>query len=205
MESISYITCCNDDYILKNFLGRSLKLDNDDELIVVDNPKSIAEGYNYGMEHAKHRIKCFLHQDLIITNPILLRMYLMAYCTDDIGMVGVVGSTTDASPWWEGELVGSVVDGRRGISYFSEGKQFCEHLDGLLLATFQDVEFDESIPGFHLYDQDICKQMTKQGKRNFCIGDGYRIVSHFTKAPFDLSQIKGYYEALDVYRKKWQC
>ncbi len=203
MESISYITCTNNDSILKNCLGRSLKLDNDDELIIVDNPKSIAEGYNYGIEYAKHRILCFLHHDLIVTNPILLRMNLMAYCTEDIGMVGVIGSITDAAPWWEGKGVGSAVDTRKGIIYFDEGKQFCEHLDGILLATFQDVRFDESIPGFHLYDQDICKQMTQQGKRNFCIGDGYRIVTHFTSAPSDTKQINGYDEALAVYRKKW--
>lgn len=203
MESISYITCTNNDSILKNCLGRSLKLDNDDELIIVDNPKSIAEGYNYGIEYAKHRILCFLHHDLIVTNPILLRMNLMAYCTEDIGMVGVIGSITDAAPWWNGNGVGSVVDTRKGIIYFDEGKQFCEHLDGILLATFQDVRFDESIPGFHLYDQDICKQMTQQGKRNFCIGDGYRIVTHFTSTPSDTSQINGYDEALAVYRKKW--
>jgi len=203
MESISYITCTNNDSILKNCLGRSLKLDNDDELIIVDNPKSIAEGYNYGIEYAKHRILCFLHHDLIVTNPILLRMNLMAYCTEDIGMVGVIGSITDAAPWWEGKGVGSAVDTRKGIIYFDEGKQFCEHLDGILLATFQDVRFDESIPGFHLYDQDICKQMTQQGKRNFCIGDGYRIVTHFTSTPSDTKQINGYDEALAVYRKKW--
>ena len=203
MESISYITCTNNDSILKNCLGRSLKLENDDELIIVDNPKSIAEGYNYGIEYAKHRILCFLHHDLIVTNPILLRMNLMAYCTEDIGMVGVIGSITDAAPWWEGKGVGSAVDTRKGIIYFDEGKQFCEHLDGILLATFQDVRFDESIPGFHLYDQDICKQMTQQGKRNFCIGDGYRIVTHFTSAPSDTKQINGYDEALAVYRKKW--
>lgn len=205
MESISYITCTNNHEILNNCLIRSLKLDNDDEIVIVDNPKSIAEGYNYGMEHAKHRIKCFIHHDLIVTNPILLRMNLMAYCTQDIGMVGVIGSITDAAPWWNGEGVGSAIDTRKGIIYFNEGKQFCEHLDGILLATFQDIRFDESIPGFHLYDQDICKQMTKDGKRNFCIGDGYRIVTHFTSTPSDTSQINGYDEALAVYRKKWEC
>lgn len=203
MESISYIVCTNNHELLNNCLLKSLKLDNDDEIVVVENPKSIAEGYNCGIDNAKHKIKCFIHHDLIVTNPILLRMNLMAYCTEDIGMVGVIGSITDQTPWWEGEGIGSAVDTRKGIIYFSEGKDFCEHLDGILLATYQDVRFDESIPGFHLYDQDICKQMTMQGKRNFCIGDGYRIVTHFTSSPIPTSELNGYAESFEVYRKKW--
>jgi glycosyltransferase involved in cell wall biosynthesis len=203
MESVSYITCTHNKNILEKCLLRSLILKDDDELIVVENAKSIAEGYNTGIDQAKNKIKCFIHHDLIVTNPILLRMNLVAYCIDDIGMVGVIGSVTDAAPWWEGQCVGSVIDSRNGILYFSDGKEFCLHLDGLMLATYQDVRFDESIPGFHLYDQDICKQMEKQGKRNFCVKDGYRMVTHFTNGPMDISQINGYAEAMEVYKEKW--
>jgi len=181
----------------------SLTLKDDDELIVVEDSKSIAEGYNTGIDRAKNKIKCFIHHDIIVTNPILLRMNLIAYCTEDIGMVGVIGSKTDIVPWWNGKGIGSAVDTRKGIIYFSEGKDFCEHLDGIVLATYQDVEFDESIPGFHLYDQDICKQMTVKGLRNFCVREGYRIVTHFTSAPSNLIQINGYVDAENVYRKKW--
>jgi hypothetical protein len=73
-----------------------------------------------------------------------------------------------------------------------------------MLATYQDVRFDESIPGFHLYDQDICKQMAKQGKRNFCVKDGYRMITHFTSTPMDLSKINGYAESMEIYTKKWE-
>jgi hypothetical protein len=126
-------------------------------------------------------------------------MNLLAYCIEDIGMVGIVGSQTDATPWWEGQCVGSVVDSRNGILYFSDGKQFCLHLDGLMLATYHDVRFDESIPGFHLYDQDICKQMAVKGLSNFCIKDGYRMITHFTQTPMDMSKINGYAEAMEIY------
>ena len=203
MESISYITCTHNRKILEECLLISLILKDDDELIVVEDSKSIAEGYNTGIDRAKNKIKCFIHHDIIVTNPILLRMNLIAYCTEDIGMVGVIGSKTDIVPWWDGEGIGSALDTRKGIIYFSEGKDFCEHLDGIVLATYQDVEFDESIPGFHLYDQDICKQMTAKGLRNFCVKDGYRIVTHFTSAPSNLIQINGYVDAENVYRKKW--
>jgi hypothetical protein len=118
-------------------------------------------------------------------------------------MVGVIGSVTDAAPWWDGQCVGSVVDSRNGILYFSDGKEFCLHLDGLMLATYQDVRFDESIPGFHFYDQDICKQMEKQGKKNFCVKDGYRMVTHFTNGPNNIAQINGYAEAMEIYKQKW--
>ena len=203
MESVSYITCTHNKNILEKCLLQSLILKDEDELIVVENAKSIAEGYNTGIDQAKNKIKCFIHHDLIVTNPILLRMNLVAYCIDDIGMVGVIGSQTDAAPWWDGQCVGSVVDSRNGILYFSDGKQFCLHLDGLMLATYQDVRFDESIPGFHFYDQDICKQMEKQGKKNFCVKDGYRMVTHFTNGPNNIAQINGYAEAMEIYKEKW--
>ena len=203
MESISYIACTHNTNILEKCLVQSLILQNDDELIVVEGAKSIAAGYNLGIDKANNQIKCFIHHDLIVTNPILLRMNLLAYCIEDVGIVGIVGSQTDAAPWWEGQCVGSVVDSRNGILYFSDGKQFCLHLDGLMLATWHDVRFDESIPGFHLYDQDICKQMAAKGLSNICIKDGYRMITHFTQTPMDMSKINGYAEAMAIYNAKW--
>ena len=204
MDSISYITCTHNKKIFENCLLKSLILKDEDELIVIENARSIADGYNTGIDKAKNKIKCFIHHDLIVTNPILLRMNLMAYCMDDIGMVGIIGSKTDASPWWEGQCIGSVVDTRNGILYFNDGKEFCLHLDGLMLATYQNVRFDESIPGFHLYDQDICKQMAQKGKKNFCVKDGYRMITHFTSTPTDTSKINGYAEAMEIYKQKWK-
>jgi hypothetical protein len=203
MESISYIACTHNTNILEKCLVQSLILQDDDQLIVVEGAKSIAAGYNLGIDKANNKIKCFIHHDLIVTNPILLRMNLLAYCIEDVGIVGIVGSQTDAAPWWEGQCVGSVVDSRNGILYFSDGKQFCLHLDGLMLATWHDVRFDESIPGFHLYDQDICKQMAAKGLSNFCIKDGYRMITHFTQTPMDMSKINGYAEAMAIYNAKW--
>jgi glycosyltransferase involved in cell wall biosynthesis len=203
MNSVSYIACTHNTNILEKCLMQSLILQDDDELIVIEGAKSIAEGYNNGIDKAKNKIKCFIHHDLIVTNPVLLRMNLLAYCIEDIGIVGIVGSQTEAAPWWEGQCVGSVVDSRNGILHFSDGKQFCLHLDGLMLATCQDVRFDESIPGFHFYDQDICRQMAEKGLHNFCIKDGYRMITHFTQTPMDMSKIAGYKEAMAVYAKKW--
>jgi hypothetical protein len=203
MDSVSYIACTHNTNILEKCLMQSLILQDDDELIVIEGAKSIAEGYNNGIDKAKNKIKCFIHHDLIVTNPVLLRMNLLAYCIEDIGIVGIVGSQTEAAPWWEGQCVGSVVDSRNGILYFSDGKQFCLHLDGLMLATAQDVRFDESIPGFHFYDQDICRQMAEKGLHNFCIKDGYRMITHFTQTPMDMSKINGYAEAMAAYAKKW--
>jgi hypothetical protein len=203
MLSISYIACTHNPDILEKCLLKSLILKDEDELIVIKGAESIAQGYNSGIDRAKHKIKCFIHHDLIVTNPILLRINLIAYCTEDIGIVGIVGSKTDASPWWQGQCVGSVVDSRNGILHFTDGKEFCLHLDGLMLATYQDVRFDESIPGFHLYDQDICKQMAAKGFNNFCIKDGYRMITHFTQTPMNLTQINGYAEAMAVYTAKW--
>lgn len=205
MESISYITCTNNHEILESCLLPSIKLDWEDEIVIVDKPKSIAEGYNIGIDQAKHKIKCFIHHDIIITNPEMLRMNIMSYCTKDIGIVGVIGSKKDTVPWWDDGDIGSVIDTRVGIIWFDDGKNYCKTLDGIMLATYQDVRFDESIPGFHMYDQDICKQMTDRGLQNFCMGNGFRMLTHCTSAPAVVNALNGYQEAIDVYRKKWSC
>ena len=204
MESISYITCTHNKELLNKCLLPTLRLEQDDELIIVENPESIAIGYNFGIEKTQNKRQCFIHHDLIITNSSLLRMQLIAYCTEDIGMVGVIGSITDTVPWWEGKTIGSALESRMGLIYFSEGKEFCETLDGILLATCQDVEFDETIPGFHLYDQDICTQMNKKGLRNFCMSNGYRIGMHYTFGNTNVELIDGYNLAKEAYSRKWE-
>ena len=176
MESISYITCTHNKELLNKCLLPTLRLEQDDELIIVENPESIAIGYNFGIEKAQNKIKCFIHHDLIITNSSLLRMQLIAYCTEDIGMVGVIGSITDTVPWWEGKTIGSVLESRMGLIYFSEGKEFCETLDGILLATCQD----------------------------FCMSNGYLIGMHYSFVNTNLELIDGYNLAKEAYNRKWE-
>ena len=200
---ISYIVASNNPERLKKHLGRTLRLEEDDELLVEDRP-SIAVAYNEAIRKARNAIKCFVHDDVELLDCARLRADLIEACTGRAGMVGVIGSRNkDHFPWWGHDCCGSAVDARVGVIDFGPGDEPCAVLDGVLLATHQDLVFDEDYPGFHLYDMDICRQMLARGFYNYCLLGGKSLVSHHTDSPGDLHLIDRWAEAEVIYRRKW--
>jgi hypothetical protein len=200
---ISYIIATNDRKVLEENLLASLHLTGDDELIVMENPPSIAVAYNDGTAQAKNRIRCFVHSDVQILDMPALRNQLLTRCTAAVGMVGLIGSLDRAVPWWNARLgCGAVIDVRVGLLDFGRGGP-CSYVDGLLLATVQDIEWDELYGGFHLYDYDACERMLRQGMPNFCLTGGGSMVRHNTTNSSDMSELNGWDAALRRFRRKW--
>lgn len=198
---ISWIVATHD----RNILNANLALTQDwgeDELVVIDDPVSIAAAYNEGQERARFPIRCYVHHDVQILNLTLLRGNLLGHVTTAKGMVGVVGSRALKLPWWAGDPLGSVLDSRIGTLDFGPGGD-CAMLDGLLLATAHAVEWDETIPGFHGYDFDSCHQLLARGLSNFCLSDGRHMVSHNATSNTDPGQLNGFYEAMAIVQEKW--
>jgi len=203
---ISYIVASHRPETLEKHLKASLKTVDNDELIVIENAESIAKAYNLGISKAKNKIKCFIHNDVIVIDSDKLRHTLIENCLHNIGMVGVIGTTNKLQfPWWQGRQCGNVVDARLGLINFSKGDCYCAILDGLLLATSQDINFDEDYTGFHLYDHDICRQMLRRGLFNFCLPDGKTLVSHHTSGPLDTGRLIGWKENVARYKDKWKA
>jgi glycosyltransferase involved in cell wall biosynthesis len=199
---ISYIVASHDERILNDNLLASLDL-GQDQLIIV-NEKSIAIAYNRGLRKAKYKIKCFIHHDIFIKNSKKLRQSLITHCKDDVGIVGVIGSkSAEALPWWSYDHCGSAFDARMGEIYFSAGNEECALLDGIMLATAQDIRFDESYPGYHMYDHDICRQAIEAGWSNFCLPNGSDLIFHNTKASSDVNELKHWNECVEIYKNKW--
>lgn len=183
---ISYICASHNPAILFDNLLPSLDLhDGDDELIVIEDPKSIAEAYNEGTRLATRPIRCFVQHDIQVLNSAGLREELIRHCTSDVGIVGAIGSRDIALPWWVGEGVGSVEDGRLGLINFGLGGEPCSYLDGILLATVQPFEWDEGYTGFHLYDHDVCQSMLTRGLTNFCLASAHTLIKHNTRGMFN--------------------
>lgn len=202
---ISYIVMSNDQEVLERNLLRSLQLDGDDEIIVVMDKPSAAIAMNIGARKAKNPIKCFLHSDVIILDNKRLREELFAHCGINTGMVGVIGSRGTHFPWWTKDTCGSIVEARLGLLNFDEGGCECAVMDGLFLATAQDVVFDESFPGFHIYDYDICKQMTAKGLPNYCLRDGKTLISHNCKGPLAEDALgESYLGNIEKFKTKWK-
>ena len=199
---ISYIVASNHWPTLRDNLGSSVAGIGGDEVVVVEHPESIAKAYNEGQARATQPVRCYVHSDVLILDAPRLRADLVEHCTDAVGLVGVIGSRTPVVPWWDGQTCGSVVDGRMGLLDFGLGGG-CAYLDGLLLATAQTVVWDESYPGFHLYDHDMSAQMLAKGLPNWCLDRGHELVRHNTKGPRVMDQLVGWDEGVARFNEKW--
>lgn len=184
---ISWIVATNDRETLEANLSATLEFDGADELVVVDDPSSIAVAYNQGSRQARNAIRCYVHDDIRILDWSRLRCELLVHCRSDVGLVGVIGSKTPAIPWWMGERCGSVDSTSHGRMDAGPGGTSCAYLDGVLLATTQDIAWDESYSGFHFYDYDSCMQMLDRGLANYCVTNGADLVFHNA----DVSKLTG--------------
>jgi hypothetical protein len=173
-----------------------------DQLVVIEGAPSIAAAYNRGQAQAEHRVRCYVHHDVQILDLPRLRAALLEATTPKVGLVGVTGSRTGAFPWWKGEPCGGVVDARHGPVVFDQGGR-CAILDGLLLATAQHVDWDETIPGWHCYDHDACMQMLSRGLTNWCIPNGAELVLHNTTGPASVERTEPWETAAARFREKW--
>lgn len=202
---ISYVVMSNDKAVLEKNLLRTLRLGMGDEIIVLMDKPSAAVAMNLGIAKAKNKIKCFIHSDVVVLDNERLRKELLDHCNDETGMVGVIGTKGFQIPWWAKDTCGSIIEARLGLLDFDGGDCVCQVMDGLFLATAQDIQFDESYPGFHIYDYDICTQMTAKGLPNYCLSEGKTLISHNCKGPTDVHALgASYSENIDRFVKKWK-
>lgn len=199
---ISWIVATHDRDVLEANLLATLSLGGEDELVVVEGAASIASAYNDGQRRATRPVRCYVHHDVQVLDPDRLREHLLERCTPGVGIVGLIGSRGRSVPWWDGHRLGSVVDARLGRLDFGPGGP-CAVLDGLLLATVHDLAWDETYPGWHLYDHDICRQQLATGRTNWCLDDGAALVRHNTTGSPDTAQLDGWAAGVARYREKW--
>ena len=199
---ISWIVASHRPDVLAGNLAATLRVETSDELVVVEDPPSIAVAYNQGQAKAVNQLRVYVHSDVRILDMHRLRAQLLRRCAITVGMVGIIGSREPIVPWWVGTTCGSVIDARMGVIDRGGGGA-CSYLDGLLLATVHDLTWDESYSGFHLYDHDICQQMLAQGLLNLCLSDGAQMVLHNTSNSTDTSRLDGWDEGMARFRQKW--
>jgi len=140
---------------------------------------SMCIGYNQAVARAKGDVLIFAHDDIEILGPGGdFSARLLAHL-DHVDLVGVAGATYLVGPAWfnAGQLhcYGQVAHGNRQTGAMTlnifqvpaprvDGMQV---LDGVLIAArravLDRVKFDESIPGFHLYDLDFTYSAFRAG------------------------------------------
>jgi hypothetical protein len=148
------------------------------ELIVIDDARSLCEGWNRGLAAARGEVVVFCHDDIAITCDRLGERLAGALAAHDV--VGVAGTRHLVGPnWaWAGAphshgCVAHVRDDEVIAGAYSfEGTTVdaIESLDGVFLAMRRDtalaIGFDASTyDGFHLYDVDFCWRARRAGLR----------------------------------------
>jgi hypothetical protein len=205
---ISWIVASHDDAILHRDLLKTLFPRPDEEVLIERDAPSIAVAYNRGTARAQYPLKVYVHHDVRLLDADRLRDLLLSTCTQDRGMVGVIGSITPVWPWWNAlQRTGSVLDTALGPLRFGPGGCPVAILDGLLLATVQDVIWDESYEGWHGYDHDQCVTQLAAGRVNWCLpAYGPDLLLHnriSSTSPTDTALIQGWDQAASRFHQKW--
>ena len=134
---------------------------------------SIAVAYNRLLELARSLPDLeglvLLHEDVRLDRPAQALAQLRgAFADPEVGVVGVYGCSRPRTLGWhtQDNVRGQVRESRGMVSAQSRQGDV-DVLDGLFLAlsarTLGGLTFDESIPGWHGYDADICLQVRRAG------------------------------------------
>ncbi|MGD1276371.1 MAG: glycosyltransferase [Tepidisphaeraceae bacterium] len=138
------------------------------EVVGIHDARSLAEGYNRGIEAARGQIIIFSHDDVEFLCPIGDRIVTHL---QDYDLLGVAGATRLEHPMWSyagppyiyGQVANGNSDGTFNVEIFATPlrvKGGIVVMDGLCLIAhrrvLEKVQFDaERFTGFHLYDTDF--------------------------------------------------
>lgn len=168
--------------------------------------KSLTSGYNEAIRRSPSKYKVFLHEDVFIAHPdFLLRALSLFAQFPDLGLLGVAGSETlpASGVWWESpRKAGKVLALWPGPELLDfggaeEGFSTVVAVDGLLMMTQYDLEWDERLNGFHFYDTSQSLRFWQHGyKVGVLWSPGEAMVIHASGNDF---QPGPYYKARDLF------
>jgi hypothetical protein len=191
------------------------------EIIAVDNRNSgngLCHVYNQAAALARFDTLCFMHEDIAFLSK-GWGLNVLAHFSEQqgLGLLGVAGSRYKSgfpSGWSTGSRRSDCQslfhrEGNGTLKAFhnappsqeaAEGRSYVCVLDGLWLCVrrslWDQVRFDEAIPGFHFYDLDFSLRC----HRRMAVAVVYDIqLTHFSMGHFDHRWLQG---ALDYHRKQ---
>lgn len=217
---LSIIVCSRSAQLSNLFLQNvSESVGVDYEIIVIDNSAnsySIFSAYNEGVRRSTGEYLCFVHEDISFCSFEWGKIVIEKLADEKIGIIGVVGS--DYMPkcpagWWmtstKGHEQKEVIDnGLRkkcivkysgstdmgGDAVIVDGFWFCMRRN-----MFDLVKFDEDrFVGFHCYDNDICMQVVKSG-RKIVLADNI-LIEHKSEGVLN----KQWVSNANIWYKKWK-
>ena len=188
------------------------------EVIPVFNAKSMAQGYNKGMNMTNAKYKVYLHHDLFLIEEQFIKKIVQIFqMNKNIGIIGLIGANDIArkrvswSQWQYGKIIGCTGYTELNMEFGDVIDPYVEVdcVDGMLIATQYDVEWREDIfQKWHFYDRSICMEFRRKGYKSvvpksdiaWCIHDcGASDLSNWCESlKIFLNEYKDYYN-LDWY------
>jgi hypothetical protein len=181
-------------------------------IIALGGQTSIAVAYNTILDGFEKRwpylqAVVLMHTDLEITDPLAEQKILNAVEWPNVALVGVAGGGgTHGTMWWSDKPVGHQwID--TGLIDFGTREGDVEVLEGSLLAfspwAVKHLRFDESLPGFHGYDEIALQATRGHGKRCVVIDLD---THHHTKGGFKgLQSEQDWHAARQQVMEKWSA
>lgn len=195
------------------------------EVVWIDNSDgrhSIFSAYNEGIGCSHGEIVCFVHEDVKFHTNSWGAILAKSFASDDrLGIIGIfglaaVGDNIDFRMWSPHE-VGHLVQGYRSQKppqtyhswqYLPSGYDSdsplteCVFVDGMFMAirreALNEIGFDSTARGFHLYDFDISMQAQSKGWRVAVSNE--ILIEHFSPGNFD----KTFAAANQIMYDKWK-
>jgi len=157
MSSFSLICAVNDEEVLNTNLMASPDIKEMHDIVLQANARSAAIALNEGIRKARGDILIFAHQDVFLPEGWLNTVNQAIHCLNRGSNWAVLG------------VLGISLHGRGcGYVYSTGLKRYVgsrmpepvpvQSLDEmvLILNACKGIEFDEGLPGFHLYGTDLC-------------------------------------------------
>ena len=187
----SIVSAVNSESTLESCLLKSPGVRSATDIILQRGYPSAAAAYNAAMREATTDLVVFVHQDVYLPegwfNSVQKASAVLALKDSNWGVLGVWGVTASGGRagyvYWNGLPCqrGLAFDGRplggadeslscaRNRSF--EGVVEVTSLDEviLILRKSSRLQFDESLPGYHLYGTDICLEARRRKMKSYAI------------------------------------
>lgn len=204
---VSAVVWCNDwgkfkAHVLPTLAGTHQVADDGEyelQLIVVSptaEARNIGHAYNLGMEHAKHPLRIFMHQDVHVHDRRFLQKLhdMFSAPGSRVGAVGTIGSVSDTGAAFFHSPIADHRGRYRG-QWWPERKEV-KVIDGLLIATTQTFPFSEEYRTVHMAVEDYCMQVRERGLQVWTVDS---LVDHESGGQLD----DAYWWSAYRFRRKW--